>query len=251
MKMIFTLAAILILTLLACGGPTIGLPALTATSAQPGPVSTPVESGDGTPVAGDCTTPINPGEDIQLPVTKGVVEVREGQFISVAGEVTNTTDGWVQGVLVWVRMCDESGATLLHVESLYTLPSQIPPGGTAAFQLLRDVANTESGVRPGQYTIEALALPGDDSKRAELAGFTAERDGDKLTLHGTFQNTGSAPCLSPSVVIVYYKDGLVYETDILPPAEISEIPTGGSSEIDDYVYPPAGITDTKFWAACD
>ncbi|HLF00866.1 MAG TPA: hypothetical protein VI547_02740, partial [Anaerolineales bacterium] len=133
MKTIFSLAAILILTRLACGGPTIGLPAPTATSAQPETVSTPVESGDGAPVTGDCTTPINPGEDIQLPVTEGVIEIREEQFISVAGEVTNTTDGWVRGVLVWVRMCDESGAKLLHVESLYTLPSQIPPGGTAAF----------------------------------------------------------------------------------------------------------------------
>lgn len=210
-----------------------------------------VEGGETTePLAGDCTSEINPNGEIVLQVTEGVSEIRDEQFISVAGEVTNPTDQWVWATLVWVRMCDENGQ-LLHIESEHTYPTQIPPGGTVPFHVFRDVANTESGKIPSQYKIDALAVPGDESKQAELVDFKSEQDGDQLNVSGTFQNTGTASCLSPTLVIAFYKDGLAYETQFLQPEEISEIAAGDSSPINDYTFVPDGATDTKFFASCD
>jgi hypothetical protein len=205
----------------------------------------------GQPLDGDCLEEINPGSDIVLPVTQGVIEIQAEQFISVGGEVSNPTDQWVVGVLVWVRMCDETGTQLLHRESFYTLPSQIPPGGSVAFQLLRDVANTEGKVIPSQYRIDAVAIYGDDSLQGELVNFTATANGDQIDVTGSFKNTGTEPCLSPTIVVAFYKDGLVYEVHYLLAAEISEIAPGDESEIDDYYFTPEGVTDTKFFAACE
>ncbi len=210
-----------------------------------------VESGDtGEPLVGDCTSEINPNGEIVLQVTEGISEIQDEQFISVAGEVTNPTDQWVWATLVWVRMCDENGQ-LLHIESEHTYPTQIPPGGTVPFHVFRDVANTQSQTIPSQYKIDALAVPGDDSKQAELVNFTSSLDGNQLTVSGTFQNTGTAVCLSPTVVIAFYKDGQAYETQFLQPAEISEIAVGDSSEVSDYTFVPDGVTDTKFFTSCD
>jgi hypothetical protein len=204
----------------------------------------------GQPLEGDCIEDINPGDEVLLPVTEGIIEIQLDQFISVAGEVTNNTDQWVIGTLIWVRMCDETGTQLLHRESFYTMPSQIPPGGTVPFHLLRDVANTEGRVFPSQYRIEAVAIYGDDSIHAELVDLeTSESDG-QLTVKGTFVNAGSEPCLSPNIIVAFYKDGKVYETHYLLPQEISEIAPGDSSPVDDYLFIPEGATDPQFFPAC-
>lgn len=164
-----------------------------------------------TPITGPGTSECTGG--LRIHSVKDRIDVG---FVHVSGLVDNCTDQWVD-IVVHLTLYDAEGQALTASSTTgetrqiaAVLNRPVAPGATGVFDYLRDTAYIEGEYDHSELSADWVEADADYAGRITSFDFDINADELFVTVYGTFESVGTAPCPSPIAIAVGYDaDGAV------------------------------------------